>query len=126
MDDNLTAEKIRALRSRLKSDRLPATLKGIPIIESAHLTKTVSFERTLTWRERLFSWPWRPWVKTITEYAQVPSDEIFLINCDGVMMDVDPPNLFPGTPFPRKVTGSVKFIMHPATAAVLRKEFSDD
>lgn len=46
-------------------------LTGLRIIESPHLTvpRTV----TRTWRERLFSWPWRPWRATRVVQAPDPS-----------------------------------------------------
>lgn len=28
--------------------------------------KRARLHRSRTWRERLFSWPWRPWVKWVT------------------------------------------------------------
>jgi hypothetical protein len=43
-------------------------LNGIPIIVMRPTIKTVS----RSWRERLFTWPWRPWVKTKEEVSQPP------------------------------------------------------
>lgn len=41
-------------------------LCGIQIIESMQAIETIEVERT--WKERLFSWPWRPWVANKAEH----------------------------------------------------------
>lgn len=92
------------------------SLWGIPVIESPLLTKTILVTHQRTWRERLCSWPWRPWVKEFTTSHVVPSDEVFVINCDGVFMDIDPPL----GPFPKRITGRVTLAMHPQAAAIIK------
>jgi len=69
----LTIDKLRKAedlcrrpRSLLKDDRLWNDWTGA-IMESRHMVIIKSRDRT--WRERLFSWPWRPWrrLETWTE-----------------------------------------------------------
>lgn len=67
-------------------------LFGLEVITSPWLTRTVEVERT--WKERLFSWPWRPLRKT--RFVEVASDEVFQYEN--------------------------KVVMHPATFAKLQKE----
>jgi len=59
-------------------------LDGYSIVESPHCTK--SEERTITrsWRERLFSWPWRPWQTMKTVTVQVADEYIYVT--DGMIM----------------------------------------
>lgn len=45
---------------------LPAT-GGFKVIESVYVSDYENIMRT--WRERLFTLPWRPWVKTRRVYA---------------------------------------------------------
>jgi hypothetical protein len=47
-------------------------------------TKTIELELRRTWRERLFSWPWRPWAATRLVTKVVPNDEVFLVNMDAL------------------------------------------
>lgn len=53
-------------------------LYGMPVVETAQMVDHHS--RILTWRERLFSWPWRPWVKWI--FWTTPSQTMYLIRPD--------------------------------------------
>lgn len=43
------------------------------LIESLYLTESVERTERRSWRERLLSWPWRPWHATKTVWVQVPS-----------------------------------------------------
>ena len=52
------------------------TVKGVPVIASPHITETQEIART--WRERLFSLPWRPLRKTKT--VVVPRKDLFWVN----------------------------------------------
>jgi hypothetical protein len=52
---------------------------GFDIVESEHLTETEQKEVERTFRERFFSWPWRPWQKTKTVYYSVPKREIYVL-----------------------------------------------
>lgn len=40
-------------------------LNGIKVFVDNHCVEHVDIERT--WKERLLSWPWKPWIKTRTE-----------------------------------------------------------
>ncbi len=53
---------------------------GIQIIENPSMVDHHS--RIRPWKERLFTWPWRPWVRVAV--WQTPSDKIYLVNIDGV------------------------------------------
>ena len=53
-------------------------LFGIQIIEDSNMVDPHS--RVRTWRERLFSWPWRPWIKTLV--WNTPSEKIYLMKLD--------------------------------------------
>lgn len=49
------------------------TLNGVRIIESVWLTEPGNpVEVQRTWRQRLFSRPWRPWKATFTMIPHVP------------------------------------------------------
>jgi len=49
------------------------------IVESTELTITESEIVPRTWRERLFSWPWRPWVKTKLIVRTMPDPNTYLM-----------------------------------------------
>jgi len=74
-------------------DAMIAMNGGYKIVESLHLTETLTKPRD--WRERLFSWPWRPWVRFKTE--DVPYRGAVRI-------------------------GDNTLLMHPVTVQALRKE----
>lgn len=57
-----------------------------------------------SWRERLFSWPWRPWCATKTVVPKVPMSGGYII--DGHKLG----------------GGRTRIIMHPKTAAAFRAE----
>jgi hypothetical protein len=93
----------------------------MPIIESAAVptTKEVTITRYRPWRERLWSWPWRPWVATVEVTQRIPSHEVYVINTDDLGMQFDPPvELGSGM----HLRGRVTIVMHPSTAAMLKKE----
>jgi len=46
---------------------------GLKFIESMHCVKYRSEPRT--WKERLFSWPWRPWIKD--KSVPYPSPDLY-------------------------------------------------
>jgi hypothetical protein len=64
---------------------------GYNVIESQHMTKTVTDVVDRTWGERLFSWPWRPLQKTRVVITKIPSDEVLVfqnnIVCHPAMAD---------------------------------------
>ena len=49
------------------------------IIEDDTLVDRVEHVVGLTWPQRLFSWPWRPWVKTRSWFTHVPSAQMVKI-----------------------------------------------
>lgn len=86
----------------------PATMMGLPpgaaslgalrIIEDQNLTidgPPVPFR--LSWRQRLLSWPWRPWRATIMVPSKIPNPDGYIV-------------------------GPNRIVMHPATAAALKRE----
>lgn len=50
-----------------------------PIIEDSTLVDRIEHVIALTWTQRLFSWPWRPWVKTRSWFTTVPSRQMLRI-----------------------------------------------
>lgn len=56
------------------------TFSGFRVVLSPSLTEPgepVQVPRT--WRERLFTWPWRPWRTTRTYVPQVPSSQAYRV-----------------------------------------------
>lgn len=57
------------------------TFGGIQVIESVHLVEDGEpCLRHLSWRERLFSWPWEPWVAAELEVPKVPARHGIMLN----------------------------------------------
>lgn len=52
---------------------------GISIIESDHLTVQEECTNQRSWRERLLSWPWRPWQATEVIIEQVPDPNVYWV-----------------------------------------------
>jgi len=52
---------------------LPPEISGIEFITDASLVDTVAYEEARTWKERLFSRPWKPFIKNKTMFKKVPS-----------------------------------------------------
>lgn len=49
------------------------TFNGLRVIESVYLTEAGEpYHVRRSWKERLFSWPWRPLTRTRTIVPQVP------------------------------------------------------
>jgi len=70
---------------------------AIKIIEDERLVKEGEpVEVKRSWFDRLFSWPWEPWIATETVIPMVPDDGIYQFEGD-------------------------TFIMHPATAKLVRE-----
>jgi hypothetical protein len=60
---------------------------GMRIIESEFLTVPGEPEqRRRTWRQRLFSRPWRPWRATYVFIPQLPNPNVFILNGRTVVM----------------------------------------
>ncbi len=55
-------------------------LFGHAIIEDPRMVD--SHSRIRPWKERLFTWPWRPWVRVAV--WQTPSEKIYLVDMDGI------------------------------------------
>ncbi len=52
---------------------------SLRIIETRHLTETLTVTRRRSWAERLWSWPWRPWRAQAAETQVVPSTKTFYL-----------------------------------------------
>ena len=62
------------------------SLSGRRVLESAYLTESGEpCEVRRQWRERLFSWPWRPFKATRTVIPQVPMKGGYLL-ADGTIV----------------------------------------
>lgn len=70
-------------------------IAGMPVFTSEHMCKKMTETIDRTWRERLFSWPWRPWVTQRMSIYFVPDEEVMMLDN--------------------------KLIMHPATYARFRE-----
>jgi len=79
--DRATARQFDAVRD----PREPHRLFGFDVIECPALTKKERVPRS--WRERLFSLPWRPWRSW--KMIEVPDDRIYLVNMDAVSTRVE-------------------------------------
>jgi hypothetical protein len=98
------------------------TLFGLQVIESPLLTKTITVTKVRTWRERLCTWPWRPWVGRVVHQQVVPSDEVLLVNADRVGMTIsgttwEPPQEFSDS---LRLRGKTTIVVHPETRKALR------
>lgn len=63
---------------------LPLTLLGKRVVlNDTACTKSVDEIVPRPWRERLCSWPWRPWRPTKTVTKLVPSDSIYMLGFMG-------------------------------------------
>jgi hypothetical protein len=88
-------------------------LYGIPVIEDPNLTKVVEVERQRSWRERLWSWPWCPWVKTkIVEEIHADLDTVYLVNTEVAFRNF----VVRGIRRP-----SETFVMHPGAVGKLKR-----
>ena len=56
------------------------TIYGMNIITNSWLEEDESHEVTRTWKERLFSRPWKPFKKTKTVIRKIPSKSIYKLN----------------------------------------------
>lgn len=106
---NATLEEIKEAKRMLGNMPRGARWTGV-IVENASLT--VSRVRDRTWRERLLSWPWRPWQKAVVWSEPDPNY---------YMMDTGNLHLMGTNVEP----GPQVLVAHPATAARLRAELSE-
>lgn len=96
------AQDILSAMTKLKGTiESPLHVGDIKFRESLFMTKTEEYKRS--WRERLWSWPWRPWRSHA--YREIPSDEVY-------MMDL---------PF----TGTRVVVGHPETLKEVRRQFEN-
>ena len=61
--------------SDINTNSFISLISGYQMIESIYLTKPKKVERL--WKERIFSWPWKPWRST--KIIQVPSEKILIM-----------------------------------------------
>lgn len=62
------------------------TLQGMRVRESEWLTVSGDpVQVRYSWRRRLLSWPWRPWVATYTMIPQVPDPDVYRFGNELVM-----------------------------------------
>jgi hypothetical protein len=61
------------------------TINGYPVILNPFMTMVRVTMRDRTWRERLFTRPWRPWLKVTHTEVIMPSDECYVVNGHLVM-----------------------------------------
>jgi len=54
-------------------------LDGIQVYEDSNLTKLVAKHIRRSWIERLFSWPWQPWVAQQTIFVNQPDPYLYWI-----------------------------------------------
>lgn len=52
-------------------------LYGARVYTSSLLTVAAERATRLTWRERLLSWPWRPWESLRISSVQVPDPKVY-------------------------------------------------
>jgi hypothetical protein len=53
---------------------------SMPIIESEFLTVFAGIRvRKRTWKERLFTWPWKPWKATLSETLYKPDENVYIV-----------------------------------------------
>lgn len=50
---------------------------GMRVIEDVNLVTAQPLVVNLTWRQRLFSWPWRPWESTKVVVQYVPDQRVY-------------------------------------------------
>lgn len=55
-------------------------LNGFKIVTDAGLTQPEKRIVDRTWKERLFSWPWTPFIKQKVIIVHVPSKEVYSMN----------------------------------------------
>jgi len=76
----LTPEEIKETIDRLMDvPTAPFGAGPITLTPNSFMTKTEEYERT--WKERLWSRPWKPWRKN--GYRQIPDPEIFVVKLPG-------------------------------------------
>ena len=54
----------------------PHQLGNLKIVEC----RVVEHKTKLSWKKRLFSWPWRPWVKSVTTFTPMVPEGQFIVD----------------------------------------------
>jgi hypothetical protein len=66
---------------------VPDSLLGLKVIESPYLEQDgTPYDVRRTWRQRLFSRPWRPFVTTYTVVPRVPLEGFVQLNPHTIVM----------------------------------------
>lgn len=63
----------------------PLTFNGITILPNANMTEhgePINIRRT--WKQRLFSWPWKPWCNIMTVTPYTPSKKVYMLKSQGI------------------------------------------
>jgi|TARA_A100001391_G_scaffold33224_3_gene17985 hypothetical protein len=61
-----------------KYDIVQHLVNSYRIVEDINLTETESYEKVRSWKERLFTFPWKPLQKVKVCHKVVPSKEVFV------------------------------------------------
>ena len=91
-----------------KFGKMFPNLLGIQIKTDNFLHSTITVNRT--WKERLFSWPWEPWVKI--KYRVIPDPNLYAMSALGYVHG--------------ERMNSTVYICHPATFEKLMRTIRDD
>lgn len=75
---------------------------GLQVIEDCNLTVVVTEVKNRSWKERLFTLPWRPWESTKDELVTKPNPNLYKI---------------------KTMDQQLVVVGHPAIIEQLRKEF---
>lgn len=52
--------------------------------------RVVKCEKKLSWKKRLLSWPWRPWVKSVTTFTPMAPEGQFIVDYDNMIVYASP------------------------------------
>ena len=63
---------------RVKDAMGPTNLTGYRIFETKYVGDPMQMTRNRTWKERLFTWPWRPFKRTTTYTMWIEKGEVIL------------------------------------------------
>jgi len=70
-------------------------LYGIDVVPTRWLRDPITETRRRSWRTRLLSWPWRPWVTEETVVVGYkPSETAYLVDLSGLLSSSDKKKLF--------------------------------
>lgn len=63
-----------------KYDIAQHLVNGYRVVEDINLTETESYEQVRSWKERLFTFPWKPFKKFKVCYRIASSKDVFVID----------------------------------------------